>query len=159
MGGNVSKDINNFLTKDVKDAFNKIPKAFEKVGDDIKGAFEDVGDEIKGAFEDVGDTLKDFGLDVKAGVIGSIDVLEASFNYVEETGEFIGDLTISTFQFITGLLKQITRLIPHLLDVFQNAVKLLEIGFDISSIVIFILPALSVIYGIVYIIQILERKY
>ena len=91
MGGNVSKDINNFLTKDVKDAFNKIPKAFEKVGDDIKGAFEDVGDEIKGAFEDVGDTLKDFGLDVKAGVIGSIDVLEASFNYVEETGEFIGD--------------------------------------------------------------------
>lgn len=177
MGGNVSKDINNFFTKDLKDAFNKIPKAFEKVGDEIVGGlkdfggeikdgfvkvgdtFVDVGMDIKNSFEDVGDTLKDFGLDVKAGVLGSIDVLEASFNYVEETGEFVGELTVSTFEFIGGLLKQLGRLMPHLFDVFNNMVKLLEVGFDISSIIIFILPALSVVYGIVYIIQILERKY
>lgn len=183
MGGNISKEINKFFTKDIKKFFEQIPDAFKEVGKEITGTFKDFGNTLKEGFEDIGQEIsepfieigadfKKFGLEVKGGFgvikesfegVGMVfdeigETIDVSFGYVVETGKFIGDLTMGTLEFVFDILKQIIKLFPAVIRILKVFEQLLEKGFDILPIFVLILPALCVFYYAVIIIEILDKK-
>jgi phage-related protein len=166
MGGNISKDIENFFTKDIKGAFDEIPKAFKQVGDEIRGglneipkAFKQVGDEIKDGFEDtIVKPFKKFGIDVENTFDEVGDVLDASFDYVQETGEFVGSLTINTFDFVVDIGEQLIKIIPLIIEIIKSMITFIEKGLNIAPIVLLLMPALGIIFYTISVINTLDGK-
>lgn len=178
--GNAGSKIEDFFTKDIKQAFEKIPDALESGFDKVGNTFENIGNDIKNSFENVGndivDGLKDVGQDIaspfiKFGIesketfesIGSLlnevgDVTDSALGYFVETSKFFGDITVGTVDFMIGVVEQLIKLIPSLTEVLKSTVKLLENGYDISSVILLILPALAIFYYAVILIETLDNQ-
>jgi hypothetical protein len=157
------------LGKNIVGGFNQVKDTFEDLGDDIKSEFQGLGKEILGGLKDVGKEISGpfvkFGLDTKETFesIGELlnevgDVTDSAFGYVAETGKFLGDITVGTLEFMLDVAKQIIKLFPALVRILKSAFEMLEKGYEITTVILLIAPALVIFMYTVILIEILDNN-
>ena len=157
------------LGKNILGGLNEVKGTFEDIGDDIKDQFQGLGKEILGGLKDVGQEIsgpfRKFGLDTKETFesIGDIldevgDVTDSAFGYVAETGKFLGDITVGTLEFALDVAKQIIKLFPAMVSILKSAFQMLEKGYEITTVILLIAPALVIFMYAVILIEILDNN-
>lgn len=71
----------------------------------------------------------------------------------------IGKFAVQTIDILLFAVREIMRMIPSLLDILVLIIKLIKKGLLMTKVLLFFAPFCIIIYGLVYIIQLLERRY
>ena len=168
LGDNIKGEFQG-LGRNILGGLNQVKDTFEDLGDDIKDEFTGLGKNILGGLKDVGKEISGpfvkFGLDTKETFesIGELlnevgDVTDSAFGYVAETGKFLGDLTIGSVEFVVDVLKQIVKMFPALVRILKSAFQMLEKGYEITTVILLIAPALVIFMYTVILIEILDNN-
>lgn len=104
-------------------------------------------------------TIVNFGLDVKDIGVGIGHVTAAGFQFVEDTTQFAVHTTVDIIKLVKSILQDLIKLLPSVLQLMQASVVIIKYSIEASKIMIFLMPALALPYGTVYLIQEFERTY
>lgn len=136
------RDTDNRITKKIKQIDTKDIK---KYVDDIKGSVND-------RITQFGKILKDKSFSVSS--YGSV-----LFLLIEDTRNLILNTLGNFANFALDIAKGIVNLIPSFIKVLKSTWKLILTGINVTTILLFLTPALTLFYFMTYYIQLLNRNY
>jgi hypothetical protein len=136
-----------------RDTDNRINKKLQQIDTkDIKKSVDDIKNSVN-------DRILQFGMILKDKSFSFASYSSVLFLILDDTRNLILNTLGNFGKFVLDVAKGIVRLIPSLINVLKSTWKLIITGIDVTTILIFLTPALATFYLMTYYIQLLNGNY